>query len=325
MIEILRPTQKKLEVLDRLEKNCWVNVISPTESEITRIKSMLDIPEELLISLKDIDEVPAIENYEKFTFIIIRTPYNNLGKDLEYYTVPLGIFSTNEFVLTICFFENDTISKLKTQNFPFRKTQLVFRLLLVSARLYLAYLLDLKNKMYNAEDKLAESQKNELVMDYLQLEKSFVYFNTSLKSNKILIERIAEEGRKKKGRKENGRTKYGVSKYGIRVKTDEDEYLITKIIDETNQAIQMTDIYSNILSNTLDAFASIISNNLNVVIKILTSITLIISLPVLIASIYGMNIPLPFQQSPHAFGIVVLISLIFSSISIWVLFKLKYF
>src|SRR3989344_4599040 len=162
MIEILRPTQAKLEVLDKIEKNCWVNVISPTDEEIAKIKKMLDIPEELLVTLKDIDEVPTIENYERFVFITIRTPFNNLKNELEYYTVPLGIFSTADYVLTISFFENDVISKLKTQKFSFRKTQLVFRLLLVSARLYLSYLSGLKNRMYKAESKLAVSQKNEI-------------------------------------------------------------------------------------------------------------------------------------------------------------------
>ena len=315
MIEILRPTEKKLEVLDKIEKNCWINVISPTDEEIKKIRSIIDIPEDLLVSLKDIDEVPANEHYDKFTFIIIRTPYNNVKKELEYYTVPLGIFATNDFVLTISFFENDTISKLKTQKFSFRKTQLVFRLLLVSARLYLSYLTDLKNKMYLTEHKLAESQKNEVVILYLELQKSFVYFNISLGSNKILIERIAEESHMANG----------ITQYGIKIKTREDKELITKVIDENNQAIQMISVYSNILSNTLDAFASIISNNLNVVIKVLTSITIVLSFPTMIASIYGMNIDLPFQQSAHAFGIVMGISFALSLTSVWVLWKLKYF
>ncbi len=315
MIEILRPTPEKLEIFNKFTTNCWVNVVSPTDAEIEKIKTLLDVPKEVLLSLKDIDEIPEIEYYDKCAFITIKTPYNNPKVDLEYYTLPIGIFATNEFVVTVSFFESEVIANLKKQKFVFRKTQLVYRLLLDSARLYLEYLKEISKKMYVIESKLAESQKNEVVMQFLELEKSLVFFSTSLKSNKILLERIAKEGSAKEG----------VAKYGIQIKTQEDRKFIGKAIDEHNQAIQMVNIYTNILSNTLDAFASIVSNNLNIVIKILASITIVLSLPTLISSVYGMNIPLPFQHSPHAFGIVMLISFALSFLSVLVLWKYKFF
>ncbi len=305
MIEILKLSEDKLEILETPVDNCWINVISPTEEDIFKLKTIIDVPEETLLSLKDIDEIPVIEQNGKYTFIIIRTPYNNLDNELEYYTVPLGIFILENFVVTICYYENDTLTKLKSQRFPFRKTQLAFRLLLVSARLYLTYLKEINKKMYAIELELEKSQKNRIIMQLLEIEKSLVYFNTSLKSNEILIERIAKDS--------------------ILIKTNEDKALIEDVMDENKQAIEMTNIYSDILSNTLDAFASLISNNLNIVMKLLASITIVLSLPTLVASVYGMNIELPFQHSPQAFSIVMTFSFLLSIICVVLFWKKNFF
>lgn len=313
MIEILKPSREKLEFLKKPTSQCWISVVSPTEEEISRIKSLINIPDEFLNSLKDIDEIPTIEEYGDITFIVIRTPYNNPKIDLEYYTIPIGVLVTNDFVITICFFENDVIENLKNQKFFFRKTQLVFRLLLVSAKLFLSYLKEIKRKIYLIEAQLEQSQKNKQIMELLELEKDLVYFETSLKSNEILIERIERIA------------KGNTTKKRISIKTPEDRKLIENVIGENRQAIEMSAIYSSILSNTLDAFASVISNNLNIVIKVLTSITIVLMLPNLVASIYGMNVKLPFQQSPSAFLIIMTFSFILSFFCLLVLWKKKLF
>jgi magnesium transporter len=305
MIEILQISEKELVTLNKPKKNCWINVFNPTEEEIQKLKKIINIPEELLTSLKDIEEIPTIEEYEKFIFMIIRTPYNNLRDDYEYYTVPVGIFITDNLVLTLYYHENDVIPKLKKQRFPFRKTQLIFKLLLTSARLYLTYLSEINKKIYAIEKALEKSQKNEAIMKLLDIEKSLVYFSTSLKSNGILAERIEKER--------------------ILIKTKEDKKLIEKVIDENKQAIEMTKTYSSILVNTLDAFASIISNNLNIVMKFLAAVTIIIAIPTLIASVYGMNINLPFQSDIHAFLIVMIISLIGTLAAVFIFLKKKFF
>ncbi|MDD5253669.1 MAG: magnesium transporter CorA family protein [Candidatus Nanoarchaeia archaeon] len=305
MIEILEISENELIILNKTKKNCWINVFSPTEEEIQKLKKIIDIPEELLTSLKDIAEIPTIEEYPKFTFIIIRSPYNNLRDDYEYYTVPVGIFLTDNLVLTLYYHENDVIPKLKKQRFPFRKTQLIFRLLLTSARLYLSYLNEINQKIYAIEKALEKSQKNEAIMRLLDIEKSLVYFSTSLKSNEILVERIEKEK--------------------ILIKTYEDKKMIEKVIDENKQAIEMTKTYSSILVNTLDAFASVISNNLNIVMKFLAAVTIIIAIPTLIASVYGMNIGLPFQGSPQAFLIVIMMSLVGVLAAIFIFWKKKFF
>lgn len=313
MIEILKPSKAKLEVLGKPTSQCWINVASPTEEEILRIKSLIDVPEEFLNSLKDIDEIPTIEERRDFTLITIRTPYNNPKIDLEYYTVPIGVLVTNDFVMTICYFENDVIEKLKSQRFSFRKTQLVFRLLLASAKLFLSYLKEIKRKIYLIESQLEQSQKNKQIMELLELEKDLVYFETSLKSNEILIERVEKTA------------KGNTIKKSILIKTLGDKELIENVIEENKQAIEMTTIYSNILSSTLDAFASVISNNLNIVIKVLTSITIVLMLPTLVASVYGMNVKLPFQQSPSAFLIIMAFSFTLSVFGLLVLWKKKLF
>jgi len=270
-----------------------------------RLKNIIDIPEDLLASLRDVDERPTIEEYEKLSFIIIRTPYNNPSSDLSYTTSPLGILLHNDFVMTVCFENNDTVDKLKIQPFDFKKSQFVLRLLLKSSKLYLIYLKEFHKKMLKNEEELEISQKNKIIMNFLELEKALVYFDTSLKSNFILLEKLQKNKK--------------IMKY------KENTLIYEQINEETRQAIQMTEVYSNILSNTLDAFASIISNNLNIVMKTLTAFTLIFSIPMLIASVYGMNVEIPLEHSPYALMFTMALSLVLSVLAIYIFAKKKFF
>ena len=306
MIEIFKPNIGKLEVLDKPVKKTWINISSPDENDILNLKSIIDIPEEVLFSLKDIDEIPTIEEHTNFTFIIIRTPQKNSnGNELEYSTVPLGIILSEDYMISICFAKNDVIERLKCQKFGFKETKPILRLLLLSAKLYLNYLKEINKEIYIIQKDLERSTKNEEIIKLLGLEKSLVYFNTSLKSNTLLIKRL--------------------SKNEKIIKSYESKKIMENIIDENIQASEMTAIYSNILSSMMDAFASVISNNLNTVIKLLTSITIILMIPTLAASIYGMNVPLPFQNSPHAFLITMIISLFFSVLGILIFWRRELF
>lgn len=303
MIEYLRPTPTGLVELKGPEKNCWISLVSPSDDDLAKLKDVIDIPEETLHSLKDIDEIPIVEKERNYTFFIIRTPYNNVANELEYYTVPLGVFVTDEFTVTLSYFKNDTVPRMKELKFPFRGRLFVFRLLLVSARIYLTYLKDIHKMMNLLEEQLEKSQKNRVIMQLLELEKSLVFFDTSLKSNRILLGRIAKDK--------------------SITRTEEKRDLIEEAIDENNQAMEMCETYSNILTSTLDAYASVISNNLNMVIKILTTITLVISVPTLVASIYGMNIELPFQGSHYAFLAIMAISVALSLICVFFFWNKK--
>src|SRR3989338_2381327 len=160
MIEFLRPTPAGLVELEGPEKNCWISLSSPSEEDLARLKEIIAIPDETLHTLKDIDEIPIVEKEEGYTFFIIRTPYNNVKNDLEYSTVPLGVFVTEDYTVTISYFVNDTVPRMKELKFPFRGKLFVFRLLLVSARIYLTYLKEIHRMMFFLEEKLEETQKN---------------------------------------------------------------------------------------------------------------------------------------------------------------------
>jgi len=304
MIEFLRPTPAGLVELEGPEKNCWISLSSPSEEDLARLKEIIAIPDETLHTLKDIDEIPIVEKEEGYTFFIIRTPYNNVENDLEYSTVPLGVFVTEDYTVTISYFVNDTVPRMKELKFPFRGKLFVFRLLLVSARIYLTYLKEIHRMMFFLEEKLEETQKNRLIMQLLELEKSLVYFSTSLKSNRILLERVAKDK--------------------SITRTEEKKDLIEEAIDENNQAMEMCETYSNILTSTLDAYASVISNNLNTVMKILATITIVMSVPTLVASIYGMNIVLPFQGSHYAFLAIMAVSVMLSLVCVFFFWKKKF-
>ena len=304
MLEILKISQDEIKPIAKIENDCWINVIQPTDKEIAQLRKIIDLPDDLLNSLKDVDEIPAVEEYPQYSFIIIRTPYNHPKSDLYYITNPLGIFLHDRFVLTICYENNDVIDKLKNKPFNFKKSQFVLRLLLASSKIFLTYLKEIHKKIIACEEQLETSQKNKVIMNFLELEKSLVYFDTSLKSNYILIENLSKNKRL--------------------MKHKENTIMMDHLIEETKQGIQMTEVYSNILSNTLDAFASIISNNLNIAMKTLTSLTLIFNIPILIASIYGMNVDLPYGHFPYTFTFIMAFSLIMSLIAVFIFAKKRY-
>jgi magnesium transporter len=313
MIEILEPTKKELKVLANFKECSWINIENPTEKEIKSISNLLKVKSEDysdfredVLSLEDMEEIPMIDKLDDITFIITRTPQKRKSNNIKYYTVPLGILITKKYIITISFVRNQIVEELKTKcTFNFKIILLTLKLMLISSRVYLRYLKEIDKKINSIETKLEKAQKNKEIMQLLDLKKSLVYFNTSLKNDEILIERM--------------------SKTKLFTATEDYKDLIEDVIDENKQAIEMTSIYSNIIKDTLDVFSSIISNNLNAVMKFLTSVTIIIALPTLIASIYGMNVTLPFQNHIFAFSIVILISVTFSLIGVLILKKWKLF
>ncbi len=309
MLEFLRPTAQKLNVLKKVEQTCWINAMQPSEEEIVTLKRLLPITDAQIDSLKDADQIPSIDEEREYSFIIAQTPFDDKKDKFGYRTVPIGIFVTKDKVATICFFPDDAAEQLKKDRFEFRKTQLVFRLLLSSARLYLKYLKEIRQKMYVVEGYLGSTIGNKHIMELIELEQSLTYFDTALRSNSILLQRLAKEEKTNKF---------------IMVKTKEDEHLVEHMIDLSSQAIEVANVYSSILSNMLDAFTSIISNNLNNIIKVLTSVTIIIAVPTLIASIYGMNVALPLAQRTDAFMLVMLFSLLSSTAFLLILWKKRF-
>jgi magnesium transporter len=286
-----------LESTNEWQKNCWINIECPDENDKNYVINDLKVPPSFYYDIEDIDERPRIEIEDGWYFILLRIPYKTNDIDLPYTTIPLGVIFNDEIILSICSFKTDLIQDFiehtKRKNIVIENNfDLLLKLLLSSSIWFLKYLKQINQKIKNAESKLDKSIKNEDLQTLLQIEKCLVYFLTSLKGNDILLHRIKN------------------------IKSKKDEFDLDVIEDvevELKQAQEITNIYSDILSGMMDAYASVISNNLNVVMKRLTSISIILMIPTLIASLYGMNVPNTFQNSPFGFWIILLFSFLLST------------
>ncbi len=300
MFTIYRSIENEIVSLDKIEKGAWINIVNPTEEEISYLSENLKIPIEHLKAALDEEERARIEVDEECTIVLIDIPV--ASKDTAergiYYTIPLGIIINNENIVTVSLRENSVIRPFlenKVKSFwTFKKTRFLLQILYRSSKVYLQYLRNIDKTSDVIENRLHKSLKNEELIQLLELEKSLVYFSTSLKSNEIVLEKIQRANL-------------------IKMYPDDME-LLEDVIIENKQAIEMANIYSNILSGTMDAYASVISNNLNMVLKFLTSVTIIISIPTMVASFFGMNVHVPFQSNPHAFMIIFMMSTLFSVI-----------
>lgn len=226
-----------------------------------------------------------------------------------YTTLPMGVILSGENIITVCLKEipllNDFMSGRIKSFYTFKKTRFILQLLFKNATYFLQYLRQIDRMSLNIERELHKSMKNKELIQLLDLEKSLVYFSTSLRGNEIVLEKML--------------------KFDAIKKYPEDEDLLEDVIIENKQAIEMANIYSNILSGMMDAFASVISNNLNMVMKFLTSVTIVLTIPTMIASFFGMNVPVPLAGQPYAFVIIIAISLAISSILALFMAKKKMF
>ena len=309
MLVIYKTTPDGLKKIQQFEKDCWVYMIDPVKEELDRVRE-LGVPLDFLTDPLDIDERSRLEAEDGVILSVLRVPiFEGDEADIPFTTVPLGIIFVKEMIVTISRKETIILSDFlegKEKNFSTSKRNyFLFSVYLKTALLYLRYLKDINKKTSAIEDELQLSLKNEELIKLFNMEKSLVYFMTALKTDELMIERLQ-------------RTNY------IKLDQDDNE-LLEDVTVEYKQAIEMANVYSNILSGMMDAFASVISNNLNVVLKFLTSVTIILMIPTLVASIYGMNIQLPFQNSPSAFLITMIISFGLSIIGIIIFRKLKWF
>lgn len=290
MLTVLKNTTEGLQTLDKPVDGSWVNLVNPTAAEIIAVRDEFQIPEDYLTYPLDMDERARTENDEGKILIVLRVPvYMGDSADIPYETMPLGIVLTDRVIVTIQKSDLTIISGMlngKARNLSTAKRyRLVLYILLAAASKYLTYLREIDHKVDALEDKLQKSLQNNEVLGLLKYQKSLTLFTTALKSNELMLSRLQRSQL--------------FSKY------EEDQDLLEDVLTELQQAIEMTNIASGILSAMMDAFASIISNNLNVVMKFLASITIVLSVPTLIASIYGMNVDLPFDEFTHAFPVVI--------------------
>ncbi len=301
-----------MQQLDAVEKNCWINMIAPTDMEIDYIADMLCLDRSLLRAAMDEEESSHIDIEEEDQILVIVDIPMATEQDgaVIYSTLPLGIVFTANHIITVCLKENSILQEFasgKMRNVhPALKTRFILQILYKVSVRYLQYLKQIDKISKDVEKQLHRSMKNAELIQLLDLEKSLVYFSTSLKANESTIKKLSR-----------GRI---IKLY------EEDEDLLDDVLIEVGQAIEMCNIYSSILSGTMDAFASIISNNLNIVMKFLSSITIVMAVPTIVASLYGMNVDgIPFAHSPYAFWIVILITVIAIVLATYFLIRHKMF
>jgi magnesium transporter len=309
MLNIYIASELGLATLTEPTQGCWVNAIDPSPAEIAQLQSM-GIPQDFITSPLDVDERARTERENGEILIVVRIPvYQGEKEDIPYITIPLGIILTDQYILTVCKHDNDILQRFAAGNVKHlstsKRNRFVLRMLLAIANKYLIYLREINKAVDILEDRLQLSTRNKEVLELLKYEKSLTYFTTGLKTNELMMERLQ--------RNQLFRT------------FPDDEDLLEDVLTENQQAIEMTSITSNILSSMMDAFASIISNNLNAVMKFLASITVVLSLPTIIASFFGMNVDLPFQGYGLAFLLVIIFSFMVSLSVIFVFWKKDWF
>jgi magnesium transporter len=312
MIQYFKNFEHHTVAIDKPETGTWVNVLPPLkQEEFSELSEKLEIPLDFLKDSLDIDERSRYEIEDNVKLIVIKTPTENNSfneSDAYYITIPICIILTHNQIVTVNSFENEAIKKfLNTfQNrSPDKKNMMVLKIFEKISTNFLEFLKEINQRRNLLEQKLYDSNRNAELLELVRIQKSLVYFITALRSNELLMIKMA-------------RTNF------LQMNEDEKEFLDDLIVD-TSQALEMANTYTTILSSTLDAFASIISNNLNNVMKRLTSITIILSLPVVVTSIYGMNVPIPGQDWPHSFYVPIIISIILAVIISAYFMKKKWF
>ena len=293
MIKMYISSNNDIIETNTITDGVWINMVNPTMKEVNQIANELNIDPDFINAALDEEERSRIEldDDNNLFLILVDTPCISKHRESNIYeTLPIGIISTDKAIVTVSLNETlvlDPFIKNRVKTFyTYKRSRFILQILYKNASLYLYFLKRIDKQSIIIENELHKSMKNKELIQLLTLEKSLVYFSTSLKSNELVMEKLL--------------------RYEFIKKYEDDKELLEDTIIENKQAIEMAKIYSDILAGTMDAFASIISNNLNIVMKVLTSITIIMAVPTIIASFFGMNVPIPFSDSPLAFLWIIL-------------------
>ncbi len=307
--------EQSLVELDDLQPGCWINITPPIDNdELTHLALKFNFEVDLLIDSLDVDERSRYEKEAGVRFILINSPIlNEIDQENEaiYITIPIGIILLEDYIISICAKNNPIIERFfthKVKGFSLSDhTQFVLQIFEQNVLFYLKCLKELNLKRNIIEKELYDSSRNEELKQLLRIEKSLVFFVNSLSANELLKMKIK-------------RTDF------LRISDNLDKTdLFEDILIDNGQALEMANVYTNILNGTMEAYASIVSNNLNVFIKRLTIVTIILMVPTLVASFYGMNVPVPWQQSESAFVMIVVISIFISILLVWFFRRKKLF
>ena len=292
---------------EKYSTKAWVRAMCPTPEEQIFLTEEFGVPEPFLKDIEDNEERPRVEYEDGWRLIIVRLPYKSLEIENLYTTVPIGILTSGEKFITVCHSEvemmEDFVKYTRRKNFEEKNaSDLILHLMLSAAVWFMKYLKMINYEIKDAENQLQSSVRNEELLELMRLEKTLVYFITSIRGNEILLQKFQSILKQR------------------RMKYDDDLFEDVEI--EMQQARTTANEYSEVLAGMMDAFAAVISNNLNVVMKRLTSISIILMLPTLIASFYGMNLEVGTTIHNPNFYIVITCSIILS-IVIWMFFKRK--
>ena len=312
MIQVYKHSNGHLEdniSLASAEKGSWIHVVNPDSEDLQLVSMVTEIPTDVLKTALDTEERSHVEIEDNYIFVVINIPI--ILETDSYDTLPLGIFITPDFIITLCIQETEVMRAFTENKYPlfytFKKTRFLFHILYRSATLFLRYLMQINRRTDDIEEILRHSMRNKEFFLLLELQKSLTYFTSALRSNGIVMERLM-------------RLRRNTSLHHLIKMYEEDEDLLEDVIIENKQAIEMVEMYSNILMNMSDTFASIISNNLNLVMKFLASITIMLAVPTIIFSLWGINVSVPFQDTTAGFYYVVGIAMfctVVAAIMLW--------
>ena len=284
MVRIFKTIDGAIHEIQEPQEGCWIALTNPTATEIFEISEQFGIEVDDLRAPLDEEERSRIEVEDNYTLILADVPAIEERNEKDWYvTIPLGIIVTQKMIFTVCLEDTQVLTRFmegRVRNFfTYMKTRFILQILYRNASMYLRYLRIIDKKSEQIEEKLHLSTRNQELMELLELEKSLVYFTTSLRSNEMVLEKLLKVE--------------SIKKY------PEDTELLEDVIIENKQAIEMANIYSGILSSMMGTFASVISNNLNIVMKVLAVITIVMSIPTIVFSAYGMNLSaagMPFSS-----------------------------
>ena len=311
MVRIFKTIEGAIHEIQEPQEDCWIAMTNPTATEIFEMSERFGIEVDDLRAPLDEEERSRIEVEDNYTLILVDVPMIEERNDKDWYgTIPLGIIVTKKMIFTVCLEDTQVLTRFmegRVRNFfTYMKTRFILQILYRNATMYLHYLRIIDKKSEQVEEKLHMSTRNQELMELLELEKSLVYFTTSLRSNEVVLEKLLKVE--------------SIKQY------PEDTELLGDVIVENQQAIEMTSIYRDIINGTRELMSSVIDNRLNNVMKYLTSITIVMAIPTVISGIYGMNVDerwMPFANTPHGFLLICVLTLLICIITMLILRKKK--
>lgn len=285
MLTIFKTTNNELVSIPCVADGAWVHVVDPTSDEIEQTYG-LGIPNDFITYPLDLDERPRVEKEAGTTMLLLRVPFSQKEEQATpYRTIPLGILLCNDFIITISKYDIPFLEVFKTEKGHYftteKRDQFILHIFLAITKEYLEMIRSINSRVDAIEDELQKSIHNKEVLELLKYQKCLELLSTALRSNHLVFEKLQR------------------IRFFSAFPHDAD--LLEDVITENQQVIEMASIAGSLLSQMMDAFASIISNNQNQVIKLLTSVTIILSLPAVVSSLFGMNVLLPLQDNRYAF------------------------